>query len=80
MRSIFLLAGLAVLVALASFVPAAEARPPVACVSGVGAGTCPGVVCADTNLDGRFGGNECVVIYCVQDGCCWGATCPPPPA
>ena len=56
--------------ATASF---AAARGPVACVEGVG--SCPGVYCADTNLDGRFQWDECQHIYCVT-GCCY--ECPPP--
>jgi hypothetical protein len=76
MRTILVaLAGLAILAAVTIVAPVGEARPPVACTQIKG--SCPGYVCADENLDGRFTYNECVIIYCVN-GCC-GEPCPPPP-
>jgi len=58
----------------------AEARPSPVCVTLKGPTTCPGIVCADENLDGRFQWDECIIMYCPMTpgyGCC-GGPCPPP--
>jgi len=75
MRSITILIGaLTVIGLVAALTPTIEARPAPACTDLKG--TCPGFVCVDENLDGRFQWNECVVMYCLH-GCC-GSPCPPP--
>lgn len=64
----------AVLVVLA---PEIGARPSPVCAStSGGSASCPGIVCADRDLDGRWDSGECVEVYCLH-GCC-GGPCPPP--
>ena len=65
-----------ILLALTVLPTPADARE-VACVDAV-RDSCPGFYCLDTNLNGRFDGGECMVFYCLVDGCCGGAICPPP--
>ena len=42
-------------------------------------GPCSGLVCYDSNLNGRYDyGDSCMYTHCPMGGCCWGAPCPPP--
>lgn len=85
MRTVSLLAGAALALALVSLSAPAAAEPD-ACVSPKGLGGCPGLVCVDANEDGRYGAGECVrsPVGCqFQSDCCdrlpgGGFWCPPP--
>lgn len=84
MRALALL-GFAFLVLglVGAFAPLAGASPNLpACVNPKGmyggSATCGGLVCADTNLDGRLGGNECIYFLCPEYGCCDPGACPQP--
>lgn len=68
--------GIALLLSLLAFVPAAEARPAPACTD-MRPGTCPAWVCVDDDLNGKFSWDECIEMHCPHWGCC-GGPCPPP--
>lgn len=72
MRTLSLLAGLTLTIALASFAPTAAAMVKT-CSSATDA-SCPGLYCADGNGDGRFDAwSECkgVLDRCqLQSDCC----------
>lgn len=71
MRALPFLAGVMLALTFVTLLPDADARE-VACVDAV-RDSCPGFYCLDTNLNGRFDGGECMVIYCLHGG-----ACPPP--
>ena len=71
MRAVRLLMGVSLALALVTLAPGADAAREVACADAV-RDSCPGFYCLDTNLNGRFDGGECMLVYCPT----WG--CPPP--
>lgn len=65
MRTITILAALALSLTVVALAPGAQARELV-CTDTLQPG-CDGWACLDTNLDGRFQGNECEPRYCTCD-------------
>lgn len=64
---------------LAVLVPSTAEARTVACTDLRSTTSCPGLVCVDSNNDGRITYDDaCIIIYCL-DACCVGADmCPPP--
>lgn len=65
MRTVAFVAAALLALSFVSVLPGAEARS-LACTDTTHS-TCPGYVCVDTSLDGRYQWNECEPRYCTCD-------------
>lgn len=76
LRLALILAGSVLALSFATLaVPEAEARW-LYCTSA--RGSCSGVACHDSNLNGRYDPDDSCLQFACPHGCCYGAPCPPP--
>jgi hypothetical protein len=68
MRTTTLILGFALALSMMALAPGALGARELACTDTVSS-DCDGIVCLDSNLDGRYQWDECEPRYC---------TCPPP--